>query len=361
MRPKLLLLIPLLLAGTSLHATVDPFYLSLLRDGQLAFDRKDFPAAARHLRLACFGMLDEPRPLVDCLARLALAQDRADDLEGFRETFKRLAEVEERFNTYTQGGVPPELRTALEARLVARLPAATLESEAAFRPLVAKKAPAGGTAKKTDSPAPVAKKTDPAPAMVKKPVLPAAATRAPAPGTAAPPPAGAAARPAAPIVGPPAPPAAGKPPAAAPSSEAKAEVKAENQAAPKPDSKPLTDAERKKMEQARQLLSQERPAKELKQAFELAREVADAHPGAKEAQHLAAEAAYRISRWSEAAAYFRRGGDPGDDEPERLFYLAVALHELGDDTAAVAALKRALPNLRRTPYVDSYAKTILGQ
>jgi TolA-binding protein len=89
--------------------------------------------------------------------------------------------------------------------------------------------------------------------------------------------------------------------------------------------------------------------------------VADAHPGAKDAQHLAAEAAYRISRWGDAATYFHRGGDPGEDEPERLFYLAVSLHELGDDTAAAAALKRALPNLRRTPYVDSYAKTILGQ
>jgi tetratricopeptide (TPR) repeat protein len=357
MRSKLLLLIPLLLAGTSLHAAVDPFYLNLLRDGQLAFDRKDFPAAVRYLRLACFGMLEEPRPLVDCLARMALAQDRADDLEGFRETFKRLAEVEERFNAYTQGGASPELRTALEARLVARLPAATLESEAAFRFLVAKKTPAGGTAKKTDSPALVAKKTDPASGVVKKPVVTAATTPAPAPGpaTATPPQAGAAGAMTAaapPVMGPPAPPAPPVKPL---------EVKAESKSAAKPESKPITDAERKKMEQVRQLLSQERPAKELRQAFQLAREVADAHPGAKEAQHLAAEAAYRISRWSDAAAYFHRGGEPGDDEPERLFYLAVALHELGDDTAAAAALKRALPNLRRTPYVDSYAKTILGQ
>jgi tetratricopeptide (TPR) repeat protein len=360
MKSKLLLLIPLLVAGTSLQAAVDPFYLSLLRDGQLAFDRKDFPTAVRHLRLACFGMLEEPRPLVDCLARLALAQDRADDLEGFRETYKRLAEVEERFNAYTQGGVSPELRTALEARLVARLPAATLEGEPAFRPLVAKKAPAGGTAKKTDSPSLVAKKTDPTPSVVKKPALPAATTPTPAPATAALPPAAA---PAAPIMGPPAPPAtAVKAPATGPSSEVKTDVKTENKSAAKPESKPqITDAERKKMDQARQLLSQERPAKELKQAFQLAREVADAHPGAKEAQHLTAEAAYRISRWSDAATYFRRGGDPGDDEPERLFYMAVALHELGDDTTAAAALKRALPNLRRTPYVDSYAKTILGQ
>jgi hypothetical protein len=41
--------------------------------------------------------------------------------------------------------------------------------------------------------------------------------------------------------------------------------------------------------------------------------------------------------------------------------MAVALHESGDTAGAAAALKRALPNLRRTPYVDSYAKTILGQ
>jgi hypothetical protein len=89
--------------------------------------------------------------------------------------------------------------------------------------------------------------------------------------------------------------------------------------------------------------------------------VADAHPELKEAQHLAAEGAYRISRWSDAAAYFRRGGDPGDGEPERLFYMAVAFYETGDRAGAAAALKRALPSLKRTPYVDAYAKKILGQ
>lgn len=352
MRTKLRLLIPLLLTGTALHGAVDPFYLNLLRDGELAFDRKDFPTAARQLRLACFGMLEEPRPLVDCLARLALAQDRADDVDGFRETFKRLAEVEERFKAYSQGGLSPELRTALDTRLVARLPAATLEGEAAFRPLVAKKAPAAGAAKKPASPDLVAKKTEPAPTLVKKPVLPAATTPAPAAAAAPSPSAAPLKRSPAPAPGTAGTPGTVKAPAAAPSTP-------DLKTAARPE--PITDTERKKMNQARQLLSQERPAKELKQAFQLAREVADAHPGAKDAQHLAAEAAYRISRWSDAASYFHRGGDPGEDEPERLFYLAVSLHELGDDIAAAAALKRALPNLRRTPYVDSYAKTILGQ
>jgi hypothetical protein len=125
--------------------------------------------------------------------------------------------------------------------------------------------------------------------------------------------------------------------------------------------KPLTDAQRQKLDQARKLLGDRRTAKELRQAFELSRAVADAHPDSKEAQLLAAEGAYRISRWSDAATYFRRGGDPGDEEPERLFYMAVALYESGDAPAAAAALRRSLPNLKRTPYVDSYTHKILPQ
>jgi tetratricopeptide (TPR) repeat protein len=353
MRAKLLLPLLLLAAVGPSLAAVDPFYLSLLRDGQLAFDRKDFATAARNLHLACFGMLEEPRPLADCLARLALAQDRAEDLDGFRDTFQRLVEVEDRFSAYSQGGVAPELRAVLEPRLVARLPTATLENVPVFRPLVAKKSdpkkPETATAapKKTET---AAGKPEAAEVVVKKPdAPPAAVTKNPAspsaPGPSAPPSA----------VPAPSPAPAVKPPAPA---ETPAETKPETKPAA---TKPVTEAERKKMDQARQLLSQERPAKELRQAFQLAREVADAHPDAREPQHLAAEAAYRISRWSDAAAYFRRGGDPGDAEPERLFYMAVSLQESGDSAAAAAALKRALPNLRRTPYVDTYAKKILGQ
>ena len=332
MRSKLLLILALLATTGPAVAAVDPFYVSLLRDGQLAFDRKDYTLAARDLRLACFGMLDEPRALADCLARLALAQDRAEDLDGFRTTFQRLVEVEDRFSAYSQGGVAPELRALLEPRLVARLPPATLEGVPVFRQLVAKKPEAKKPETTTATPGKTGaapRKPEAAEVVVKKPdAPPAAVTKNPAAPAAATTPAPAATPPFA------------KPPA---------------------ETKPLADAERKKMEQARQLLSQERPARELRQAFELAREVADAHPEAREAQHLAAEAAYRISRWSDAAAYFRRGGDPGDDEPERLFYLAGSLQDSGDTAGAAAALRRALPNLRRTPYVDSYAKKILGQ
>jgi hypothetical protein len=261
-------------------------------------------------------MLDEPHPLADCLTRLLLAQDAAGDVEGMRDTFRRLTEVEDRFKAYSQGEVPPELRAALEARLAARIPAATLAGAPAFRSTPGKK-PAAGAA------APAVKPT-PAPASPIAALPPQASDPAP---TKSPGPAAGAAKP----------------------------------AAPPPADKPLTDAERKKLDQARQLLAEQRPSKELRQAFELARAVADAHPGSREAQLLAAEGAYRISRWNDAAAYFKRGGDPGDEQPERLFYMAVALYESGDTTAAAAALKRSLPNLQRTPYVESYMHKILGQ
>ncbi|HYH46904.1 MAG TPA: hypothetical protein VEG34_14570, partial [Thermoanaerobaculia bacterium] len=123
--------------------------------------------------------------------------------------------------------------------------------------------------------------------------------------------------------------------------------------------RPLTTAERQSLDEARRLLAQT-DGKGLRQALQLAGKVADAHPEDRAAQHLAAEAAYRNARWEEAAAFFRRGGDPGDQKPELLFYMAVTLFEKGDPQAAAAALRRALPNLERTPYVDSYARRILG-
>jgi hypothetical protein len=326
MKRSLLLLLTLLAASPAV-AAIDPFYQGLLRDGQQAFDRKDYGTAARQLRLACFGMLDDPRPLADCLSRLLLAQDGAGDVEGVRDTFRRLTEIEDRFKAYSQGEIPPELRAALEARLAARIPAATLAGAPAFRSSPGKKPGSPAAATTPGSSAPAVKPV-PAPASPIAALPPQASDPAP---TKSPAPAAGPARPAA------------SPPATAAAD------------------KPLTDAERKKLDQARQLLAEQRPSKELRQAFELARAVADAHPGSKEAQLLAAEGAYRISRWNDAAAYFKRGGDPGDEQPERLFYMAVVLYESGDAPAAAAALKRSLPNLQRTPYVESYIHKILGQ
>jgi hypothetical protein len=298
MKLTLTLTVFLLLLSAPVRAEVDPFYQSLLREGIHLYDLGDFGASVRTLRLACFGMLDEPAILGSCLAHLALAQDRNDDGDGFQETFRRLSEVEERFQGYTRSDLSAELRADLERRLIARVPASTLRSVAAFRALADRKAetkPAGNE--------------------------PESQRR----GQAAAPPAAVSSvdsQPAGPL--------------------------------------PLSPEERDGMSRVRKVLSGDSKVKDLRQAFDLARGVADAHPESIEAQHLAAEAAYRVSRWVDAARYFQRGGEPPADQPELLFYMAVALYESGDQTKAAEILKRSLPNLQRTPYVDSYARKILG-
>jgi tetratricopeptide (TPR) repeat protein len=293
----------------------DLFYTDLLRDGTHAFDRSDYAVAARHFRLACFGMLDEPKMLGECLARLALAQDKSGDTTGFRDTFARLVEVEERFQGYSQSNLPPEIRTLLEQRMAALIPAATLAASPQTLRGAGRKPDTQATqaAKpKSDKPQPIERSTT--------------SITAPAP-----------------------------PAPAAPQTQPPVTGAAPGKAAPAG-----ADADRKKQERARKLLAESGTARELKEAFQLAREVADQHPESRDAQQLAGEAAYRISRWSEAADYLGRAGGPGEDQPELLFYLAVSLFESGNGQAAAAPLRRALPNLQRTPYVDAYAKKILG-
>jgi predicted Zn-dependent protease len=98
----------------------------------------------------------------------------------------------------------------------------------------------------------------------------------------------------------------------------------------------------------------------LGEAYEQAKALVAAHPTAPEALYLAAELAYRESRWSEALELFRQAGDPGDEQPLLLFYLAVTLHETGAGDEAAAVLRRCLPNISRSPYVEEYVEKILG-
>ena len=99
---------------------------------------------------------------------------------------------------------------------------------------------------------------------------------------------------------------------------------------------------------------------EIADAFVLVRPLADAHRELRSVQHLAGELAYRTRNWRAAVAYFEQGGDPGNDQPQRLFYLAVSLYESGDHAAAAVQLKRCLPLIQHTPYVEECVEKILG-
>ncbi|HYL05580.1 MAG TPA: hypothetical protein VE075_06050, partial [Thermoanaerobaculia bacterium] len=121
------------------HAAADPFYLDLLRDGMQSYDRGDYAAASKQLRVACFGMLDEPQQLAECLTRLGLAQGAAGNTDGFRETFRRIVEVEERFGAYGKADLPAAVRAAFEQRALAAVPAGTLQTIPGFRALLSRK------------------------------------------------------------------------------------------------------------------------------------------------------------------------------------------------------------------------------
>ncbi|MBP1642773.1 MAG: hypothetical protein H6Q03_1442 [Acidobacteria bacterium] len=110
----------------------DPFYLDLERSGQLALAHGDAPAAARKLRIACFGMLDRPERLAACLVRLAVAQARGEDRAGFLATFDRLDGVEERFRAYRAAPLERAEREEFEQRLGAWLEPALLAGRPAF-------------------------------------------------------------------------------------------------------------------------------------------------------------------------------------------------------------------------------------
>jgi tetratricopeptide (TPR) repeat protein len=508
------------LAGApAARAATDPFYLDLMRDGMQAYDRGDYATAAKQLRLACFGVLDDPERLAGCLTRLGLAQAAAGNADAFRETFRRIVEVENRFGAYTKTDLPPEVRAAFEQRALAAVPASTLDAIPVWKTLLSRKleaqiaqlpprerrrqleerlakeprsiawnlmlvdldlaegknAPALARAEATVALAPrdarllcarglaraagnrcgeavadletcsVAAAAGGAtgdepraaaallgcrvelaqwrqaeeqvrglPAALRKdrkiaalmqqvakhPSAPAVAGAAgatakgatPATGATGSTPSGAPMRqatgtgPSAANAGQaatkPPPTAAGGQSAAQPSSttaagsgaaatrggatpapaggpSGSATAAAGPPALPRPLA-PLSTAERESMARSEKLLAAT-AIPDLREALRLARELADAHPDSKEAQYLAGAAAYRNSRWPEAAAYFRRGGPPGDDHPELLFYMAVAFYEVGDQPGAASALKRSLPNLQKTPFVESYVKRILGQ
>jgi tetratricopeptide (TPR) repeat protein len=444
-------------------AEVHPFYDQRLAAGVLALSQGDAAGAERDLRIAAFGLLDEPVRLVVALAHLALAEQGTADAAGLDETLQRLLEVERSFGVWAAAEVPPATRAAIEAALVERVPESGLAAVPVFtalarrhaaariaalpaaerrRELLAKSAAepdaalwqlelgeielaAGDAAKAVaraqralasqpsaeeataarclrgaalarsgscaaavaDLEACPASRRDPEPArallecharlgqwgrakaaadslpptlrsrrdlarllrQIDREAAAAAPAPAPArPAAAATPPAGAATTSS---------PAAGSEAAAGAAPPATPPTAAPAPAAPVPAALPPADRER--LDRARVLMGQARRAAELDEPLALATAVADAHPGSVEAQHLAAEIAYRASRWPVAVTYFRRGGEPSS-HPQLLFYLAVALWESGEADEARRVLDRALPRLPRSPFVDRYVERIRG-
>lgn len=300
----------------------DPFYERRLREGTLALEQGRPEEAARRLEIAAFGLLDEPPRLAEALVRLALAHVRLDDATGFRDTFRRIAEIEDRFGAYRDADLTPVERSTFEEWIGKWVPPPLLASSPGFQELVESAAgeteAVNGEAANGDT---ESAETESAETESAAQDESAARTEDEARG------------------GP-------EEPETAPTETT--------------EGSPLSTAEAARVERATEILDQARQAQELQGAFELARSVADAHPGNPALQFLVGEIAYRSSRWREAARYLARGGDPLPDRPELLFYLAVALHESGRTEEARTPLQRALPRLEQTEFVDKYVREILG-
>lgn len=295
----------LLLSLAAPARAAHPHYLRLLRQGTFALEQGEAAAAVRDLRLACFGFLEEPPLLGECLVRLGLSQAAAGDDEGFGATFRRVVEVEQRFGGFGAAALSAEERAAFEAAIVERIPPRTLGYSDVFRHLVPREPsrPDGKEKEEREE-----KETPREPG-----------------GT-----------------------------------EHSEEAPPEAVEAPPKTRSQLSRQDRSTLERARVLVERAGQRSDLEEPYRLARRVADANPASREAQHLAAVIAYRSSRWNDAVRYFRRGGDPGDGNPETLFYLAVAQYESGDLAGARDTLRRSLPRLEQTPFVRRYQEKILG-
>ncbi len=449
-------LLPLLLAFLAAAAApvaavaADPFHLDLLREGERALARGEARAAARDLRLACFGLLDEPPLLAGCLGQLLLAQHGAGSGDEALATAIRLVEVEERFEGFSRAELPAATRAAIEERLAVLLPAETLTRAPAFAALLAQRRvarlatlPERERARELERLA-AAEPAEPrwrlelaaieldhgraAEALARLEGLPgegraaclrgealAALGRCPeaVPALAAcgeqagalrfarprlvclvatgeldaaamhleslPPavrddaslrrlrrdldrarrrtrtaeaPEPAASAGATPEASPPPPATATEAPAVAPSPPPA--PPAVEPAAGEP-----TPAERARLDALTKQLAGARRAGELDAAFTEASALADRRPGLAEAQRIAGEIAYRMSRWREAATYLGRAGLDPAVRPELSFYLAVARFESGDLEGAKRALAGALPRLAPSPFVDSYRRRIM--
>lgn len=344
------LLFPADVTGTAQAA--DPFYTSLMREGALADSRGDHATAAHTLRIACFGLLDEIELLAECLVRLGIAQSAIDDEAGFQQTFQRILEVEERFGSYGSADLPAELRGDFEQEVVRRIPHEILTSSPPFDSIVATDYPNDpclrGSSLARDKKCAEAvealrsceqTRTDEELALIGLECLTKLKrwdeaveffttieeeTRA-------------------------------NPKISRLGSKAeRIQAKMASSAGQGPTAK-----DRAQLEKLRSSLKRSFSADELATILTSARQLANSFPDWPEAQYLAAESAYRLAFWRESLAFFQRGGDPGDDQPRLLFFLAVSLYESGDREAAASALKRALPVLERDPFVDSYVQRIL--
>jgi len=155
MEMQVLLPVPIPL-GVSTADAVHPFYERRLAEGTLALAQERPGDAARLLKIAAFGLLDDPPRLAEALVRLALARAEIGEPGAFRETLRRVAEIEERFAAYREAALSPAERSAFELRITELTPASELDRSPALQRLLQAPVAAEGGARSPTAPVPPA-------------------------------------------------------------------------------------------------------------------------------------------------------------------------------------------------------------
>lgn len=430
-------------------AQAHPFYSEALRVGSVAYEAGDFATAAERLRLASFGMLDQPPLLAETLVRLALSQAELAQRDEFLATFDRINLLGERFDAYSSSALPAALRTRFEERAIAWVPEPVLARSRAFAQLhrrqtlerLATLLPAARTTALerivADSPDDLGWQLMLATARIESgaggdaiSALEGVFTAGTGDGHAGcllgraylqsgrceqlltaqsetlsycdirrlPTPeleqyldcltlAGRWPDAASVVVSlaaerrtsrpfsrwekrlakelepgfeaAPLPPFELAASAPAPAASGPPQSVASQPVASRPEPAAAQEPPSAELEALRRQSNAARSVEELQQVAAAAQALRSRFPASVEPLYIAGEAAYRASEWQRATEYLRAAGDPPDDRPELLFYLSVALHESGDREAAAEVLRRALPNLERTPIVERYRHEIL--
>jgi len=84
-----------------------------LRRGRDSYRAARFQEAIEDFRIGCFGLLEQPPQLLECSARLALAQAAAGRAADVDVTLRKMNELEGRFGVWRQVELEPRPRVDL--------------------------------------------------------------------------------------------------------------------------------------------------------------------------------------------------------------------------------------------------------
>ena len=114
----------------------DEFYAARLRSGEAAYLEKRLPEAIDNLKIASFGLLENPLLESEALVYLALAQSAAGKITDADATLARFLEVERRFAPFAKIKLDSGVRADFQALALRRVAPSTLTAFPALAGLV---------------------------------------------------------------------------------------------------------------------------------------------------------------------------------------------------------------------------------